>query len=52
MKIEVEVPEWTKAVTVSYVYYADDGDGALTMGCKALTGKDLEAAIKEEDDCR
>lgn len=52
MKIEVEVPDWTKAVTVSYVYFADGGEGRLTMGAKALTGKELEAAIREEDDGR
>lgn len=50
MKIEVEVPDWTKAITVSYVYYADGGDGILTMGVKALAGDALEAAIREEDD--
>lgn len=50
MKIEVEVPDWTKAITVSYVYYADGGDGNLTMGVRVLTGQDLEAAIREEDD--
>lgn len=50
MKIEVDVPDWTKGVTVSYVYYADGGEGRITMGAKALTGKDLEDAIREEDD--
>lgn len=49
MKIEVDVPDWTKGVTVSYVYY-DGGEGRITMGAKALTGKELEAAIREEDD--
>lgn len=34
MKIEVEVPDWTKAVTVSYVYFADGGEGRITMGVK------------------
>lgn len=42
MKIEVEVPDWTKAITVSYVYYADGGEGRITMGAKALTGKERE----------
>lgn len=52
MKIKIDVPEWTKAVSVTYVYYADDGEEGLTMGVRALAGQDLENAIVEEDDCR
>lgn len=52
VKIRIDVPEWTKAVSVTYVYYADDGEEGLTMGVRALAGQDLENAIMEEDDCR
>lgn len=50
MQVMIDVPEWTKVLTVTYVYYDEGGDGRLTVGVKALTGKELEAAIREEDD--
>lgn len=50
MKIEIDVPNWTKAISATYVYYADGGDGNLTMGVRVLTGQELEDAIVEEDD--
>ena len=52
MKIELEVPNWTKAISATYVYYADGWDGNLTMGMRVLTGQELEDAIVEEDDCK
>lgn len=50
MQVVIDVPEWTKAITATYVYYDEGGDGRLTVGVKALAGQELEAAIREEDD--
>ncbi|MBO6015302.1 MAG: hypothetical protein J6S50_05725 [Oscillospiraceae bacterium] len=52
MRIKIDVPNWTKLVTVTYVYYAGDGEEDLTAGMKALAGQALEDAEIEEDDCR
>ena len=52
MKVQIEIPDTSKGLSVTYFYYADYYEGPLTMGARLYDSKQLDEIEVKEDDMK